>query len=232
MEPIPETLEAIGELDVYFDDGSLLEELQRQAAEARRIAPGLVGLSVAARTHGVTFTLVATGDEIAALDGVQYLSSGPCVEALTEERGLITDSADLLSEPRWHALSRASAAVGVASTLTFPVLDAGQVVGTVNLYGAADDTFDGKHQGLSAVFGGWAPGAVANADLSFSTRTLAQSAPARLREDAVVDTAVGIVAGSRGMDLIAAREDIEDAARRAGIPLAALARMIVEMGSV
>lgn len=58
MEPIPETLEAIGALDPYLDDGSLWEQLTR----------------------------VASDEVTAALDGVQYLTAGPCVDGLAESK--------------------------------------------------------------------------------------------------------------------------------------------------
>jgi GAF domain-containing protein len=229
MEPIPETLEAIEELDAAVDDDSLLEQLSWTTARAQEVAPDLAGVSLALRAQGVTFTLVATDEESAALDGVQYLTSGPCVEALDDGQGVSTTAQDLFSEPRWHALGRASAATGVRSTLTFPVVQAGQVVATVNLYGRSHDTFDGNREALAAVFGAWAPGAVANADLSFSTRRIAEQAPKQLRREALVDTATGIVAANRGVSLDAAREHLEDAAERAGVPVTALAEAVVHL---
>src|SRR5688500_1686555 len=108
MEPIPETLEAFGELEPYVDDGALLDPLRRTADLARDIAPGLVGFSIASHEHGVTFTLVATDDEIAALDGVRYVIDGPCTDAVTARQGIVTTSDDLFSEPRWRAFAQAT----------------------------------------------------------------------------------------------------------------------------
>jgi len=229
MQPIPETLEALAELDAYLDDGTLLDGLRDQSAVAQRLAPGLVGVSVTSREQDLTFTVVATDEEMAALDGVQYLGSGPCVEVLDAGQGMATTSADLFNEPRWRALAQAGAAAGVRSTLTFPVLADGEVTGTVNLYGRSDDTFDGKHALLADVFRAWAPGAVTNADLSFSTRAAAQQAPDRLRQDATIETAIGLVAAARDITVDEAREQMEDAAARAGVPLASLARAILHV---
>lgn len=229
VKPIPETLEAIGELDPHLDDGTLLEQLTRMADEARAIAPDVLGVSVAARSHGVTFTLVATDDVTAALDGIQYLASGPCVDGLAEEQVLSTTLGDLLSEPRWLAFGRAGAAAGVRSTLTLPIVAEGSVVGTVNIYGGSDGTFTGKHEELATTFGAWAPGAVANADLSFSTRRAAEEAPGRLRDRAQVDTAIGVLASARDVDVETAEEVLHDAARRAGVPVTTLARAILEV---
>ena len=228
MEPIPETLEALAELDAYLDEDTLADRLHRSATLAQRIAPDLAGISIASHEHGVTFTLVATDEEVAGLDGVQYLTSGPCVQAV-DGQGLTTTSEDLFAEPQWQALAQATAASGVRSTLTFPFFQGDEVVGTVNLYGRSDTTFDGKHQALAIIFNGWAAGAVTNADLSFSTRRAAEQAPAVLRADAVVETATGILASADGINLDSARAKLEDAADRAGVPIDKLARLVIEI---
>ncbi len=228
MEPIPQTLAALDELDNDMDDTALTSGLVATAERARGVAPGLVGVSVALRRLDVTFTLVASDDEIATLDAVQYVSSGPCVDAMDLGHGIATSPDGLLSEARWQDFARASAAAGVHSTLTLPVVGAdGEVMATVNLYGSSTDTFAGRHQQLAEVFGAWAPGAVVNADLSFSTRNAAEEAPARLEQLALLDTATGIIAGLREIPVTEARWQLEDAARRAGVPVVRLARVIV-----
>ena len=229
MEPIPETVDAIDELDPALDDGTLLEQLTRMADRARSVVPDLVGMSVASRDHDVTFTLVATDDEVAALDAVQYLDSGPCVDSFDSELGIVTTAEDLMDEDRWRAFGQATAAAGVRSTLTFPVVQEGAVVGTVNMYAAGTDSFSDRHEALAAAVGAWAPGAVANADLSFSTRRAAEQAPGRLQSQTLLDTAAGIVAVDHGLSVEEARERLEDAAVRAGVPLDKLARTIVHL---
>jgi len=227
VEPIPETLRALDDLDAHVDDVALSTSLASATETARRVAPGLVGVSLASRELGVTFTLVASDEEIATLDAVQYVSSGPCVDAIDLGHGITTSPGGLLSESRWHAFARASAAAGVQSTLTLPVVVDDEVVATVNLYGAASDTFVDRHQQLADAFGAWAPGAVTNADLSFTTRAVAREAPVRLEESALLDAATGLVAAQRDIPVAQARADLEDAARRAGVPAVRLARVIV-----
>lgn len=228
VEPIPETLQAFGELDFELDERGLEEQLRLSAALAEQLVPGLVGVSVGFRVEGLTFTLVATDAETATLDAVQYLTSGPCVDAIDLGHGIATPDG-LMSEQRWHDFARASAASGVRSTLTLPVLDGDVVVSTVNLYGRENETFTGKHAVLADLFGAWAPGAVANADLSFATRREAQQAPAQLREAAVVHTATGLVAAERNVSLEEARDQLHDAARRAGVPVHKLARVLLDL---
>lgn len=231
VEPVPETLEALDELETDIDDTALTTGLITTAGRAREVAPGLVGVSVALRRLDVTFTLVATDEEIATLDAVQYVASGPCVDAIDLGHGVATSPDGLLNESRWQDFARASAAAGVHSTLTLPVVAPdGDVVATVNLYGRTADTFEGRHRELADVFGAWAPGAVTNADLSFSTRRAAAEAPQRLEELALVDTATGVIAAQRGITVTEARAQLEDAARCAGVPLVRLARVVVGLG--
>src|SRR5215218_4681769 len=113
MEPLPETDEA---LDEYLeqDSSDLRQTLAEMAREARRIIPSCVGLSLGLVRENLTFTLVATATEIAAIDATQYLEGGPCV-AVTEGGAdvLDLDVQDLLDEERWTAFARASAAHGV-----------------------------------------------------------------------------------------------------------------------
>jgi GAF domain-containing protein len=151
------------------------------------------------------------------------------VEAGDEGRRIATSSEDLLDEPRWQAFAQATAAMGVRSTLTFPVMEGGRTVGTVNLYGSSDAAFEGKHQEIAAVFGAWSPGGVSNADLSFSTREAAVQAPERLRDQARVDVAIGIVAAMRQVDVQTAAELMLDASRRAGVPMPKLAEVIIHL---
>lgn len=228
MEPIPETLQAMDELDAVLDESALLDQLLATSGRARALVPGLVGVSLASRDQGVTFTVVASSDEIAALDAVQYLASGPCVDAIDLGHGIGTPDG-LLNETLWQEFARASAARGVRSTLTLPIVSDGQTVATVNLYGHADRTFNGQHDVLAEVFGAWAPGAVTNADLGFTTRATAERAPLYLRDAATVDTATGILAAQRSITVRVARGQLEDASRRAGVPVVELARVVVEL---
>jgi GAF domain-containing protein len=148
MEPIPETVEAVNELDPTYDEGDLLDYFTSLASDAREIVPDLVGVSIAGFDHGLTFTLVATGEDVAVLDAVQYAAGGPCVEAAHTEQ-LMELEPDVLGEERWRLFAEATAARAVRSTLTLPVLSEGRVAGTVNLYAASRRAFVEHHEQLA-----------------------------------------------------------------------------------
>jgi GAF domain-containing protein len=227
LEPIPETVEAVNELDPSVEDGDLLADLTELANHAQEIVPDLVGVSVARIAEGLTFTLVATAAEVAVLDGIQYIAGGPCVDGAHTEEVCEFNRDDVLDEQRWRLFAQATAARAVHSTLTLPVVGAGRVVGTINLYAAFDRAFVGHHDALAEVFGAWAAGAVVNADLPFDTRKEAEAAPQPVLQENLIGVAIGVMAAQLGVDVETAAERLHDAAVRAGVTLAQLARDIV-----
>ena len=194
----------------------------------RERVPSLVGLSLALFKEGLSVTLEATAAEIAELDAVQYLAGGPCVDSAREDAVVTFHSGDPTDESDWALFARASTSAGIGSTLTLPLTENDLVVGTVNLYAARVRAFEGHHRHVAAVFGAWAPGAVANADLDFDTRRVSQRAPATVREQLVLSRAVGLLVAKHDIAPDTARRRIEDAAERAGVTPADLARHVLD----
>src|SRR5215207_6223564 len=85
----------------------------------------------------------------------------------------------------------------------------------------------GHHEALAAIMGAWAPGAVRDADLEFSTRNVARQAPQHIEDRAVLDQAAGVVMAERGVDEETARGVLAQAAGRAGIPEIEVARAVI-----
>jgi len=225
VEPIPETRKAL-RLLAAGGDQHLGRDLDQAARALAGRMSGLVGFSITVVEQGVTFTYLASGLDVAGLDAVQYLDGGPCEEAMRAGERIQLDHADLMDERRWQLFAQAGDASGVASTLSLPIIEAGQVVGGVNLYGAEADTFEGRHEELAGLFGAWAPGAVSNADLSFSSRMEAARAVDRLEELALVDLAVGVLVAAHGIGPQEARARLERAAARAGVSVAQVAQLV------
>jgi GAF domain-containing protein len=228
MEPIPATVEAIDELDPVGDATHLMERLRRLADRAKEVVPELVGVSVAKLEEGLTFTLVATDTEIAALDGVQYAAGGPCVAGAEDDEILEFQPEQAVDEERWQLFAQATAARAVRSTLTLPILDpGGEVSGSVNLYAASPTAFEDHHEELADLFGAWARGAVSNADLSFSTRRQAEETPQRVRDQGTIDVAAGVLSVELHIDLDAALSRLRDAAARADVSAVEVARAVL-----
>ncbi len=225
VEPLPETTEALRELALQ-GEASLGVELYALARRVRAVVPDLVGLSLGVVADGVTLTLVSSADELAALDAVQYLDGGPCPTAAEQREPLDVNVGDLLDEERWQLYARATAAAGVASSLSLPILDGNTVLGGVNLYASTPDAFAGLHHEIAEAVGSEARLAVSNADLSFSTLKRAMEAPTRVREGGDINVALGIISESQGVNIPIARERLRNAAARAGITEAQAARAL------
>ncbi len=228
LEPTPETSEALRELGKYGDT-AVADSLTEMATHVQSVVPDLVGLSLGMVQEGLTFTLVASNETAARLDAVQYLDGGPCVAAGHSGKVVTQHGSDLLDEEQWRLFGLATAAAGVSSTLSLPILRDGRVFAGVNLYAGSEGAFDDHHDELAGLTGGWASGAVANADLSFSTRLEAAATPERLRERSTVDRAIGVLVAAHGVDDAAARERVRQAAARAGITEAQAAEAIIEL---
>jgi GAF domain-containing protein len=231
VKPIPETIAAAGQISRYSGEDDVIVALQRMGDQVSTVVPDCIGLSIAWAEYGVTFTLAASDAEIAVFDALQYLEDGPCVESIRSGELVETDHDQLMSEQAWRLFSAATAGAGIRSTLTFPIRVGGQVVGTVNMYGASDHAFEGHHEELAEICGAYAPDATSNADLTFDTREAARQTPENLRHEALVDRAVGMIVAQHGVDMEAARGRLQEAALRAGIAPHQLAAALVQLQS-
>lgn len=232
LQPLPETREAINELDPVDDIEDLLLDLLDQGRRVSQLVPDCIGLSLSTIARGVTLTLVASERDIAILDAVQYIDGGPCVESLSTGQVVAfepdTGAGGAELEASWALFAEATSAVGVRSTLTLPILDDDDVVvGSVNLYAASPRAFEGLHTEVAAIFSAWASGAVRNADLPFTTRDTARRAPRILRDAARVDAAVGALLTALDIDETEARIRLHDAALRGGVDEAQVAEFLL-----
>jgi GAF domain-containing protein len=231
VEPVPESREALERL-IDTGEEQFAAEVLRLGRRALEIVPECVGLSLAIMHYGLTFTLAATDEDIAGLDAVQYLDGGPCVSAAHDHARVEVEQDELFDEAQWQLYAQSSAAAGVRSSLTLPMLDeSGTVISTVNLYASTPDAFEGREDLLAAALGATAAKAVANADLSFNTRLEAAAGPERLDEAMDVSSALGVIAESQNVDMATARERLRAAAARAGISEAQAARAVIGLHS-
>ena len=217
---------ALDWLASYSRDRHLETSITTMGRRVREIVPQCLALSLGLLEEGLTFTLVSETREVAMLDAIQYVDGGPCVQAT--ESGEVVQATHLpTDEDLWHLFSRAQSVAGVASTLSLPILRGDRVVCGVNLYASETHAFDGHHDELADACGAWAEGVVTNADLAFTSRLRAAAAPARLRDNAFFDAATGFVAAHQDIDTESAATKIRDAAVRAGVSPADVARFLL-----
>jgi GAF domain-containing protein len=211
---------------VEYGDPYTATTLLAMGRRVQELVPECVGLSLALLDDGLTLTLVASDLRAAGVDAAQYLEGGPCVAAVDERRSISVTQDDLLDEHHWQMYAQVSAAAGIASSLSLPILADGLVIGSVNLYASTGDAFDGHHEELAAALDSDARHAITNADLTFSTRLKAAEAPMEYADQQDVDLATGIIAGSQDVDVTTARTRLQQAAAQAGITEAQAARAL------
>ena len=227
LEPIPPTAEAFELL--RGDDEGIESDVRRLAEEVRALVPAVVGVSLSFREPAVTFTLAATARDLATLDAVQYLHDGPCVAAVREgELHEVRETDDVLSEARWSAYARASAHLGIRSSLSVPVRLEGEVVGGLNVYAATVDAFDGRADAVAALVQAPVGSAVRDADLSFSSRLRAEQSVRTMENQITVDVAAGMLAEREHITVDEAITRLEQAAAQAGVPVASLAVLLID----
>jgi len=202
MEPIPPTADALARLE-RLGATEVHSGLESVARLLELIAPQCVGLSLV--EDGLTFTLAASDLQTVGLDAIQYLDGGPCADAVHGNEVLEVETT-ALSEDRRSMYARATAAHGVQSSLSMPLVDGDRAVGGVNLYGSTPDAFEDRVDEIATIVGAWARGAVRDVDL-----------------------ATGLLAASQGIDTQTAELRLREAAERAGISPVDVARTVIRM---
>lgn len=228
MEFLPRTQAALDEY-LTLADGELDESLMAMADAASTIVPDCVGLSLCLFEEELTFTLVAGDPRVAELDAMQFLDGLPRATAVLPHEIRDAPAQDPLDEEEWLLFAQASAASGIASTLSFPLLEGERVVGDINLYASTAEAFPGHHQELADALGTSALGAVTNADLEFWSRRRAVEAPHRLRDRRLIDVATGILAAREQVDVDTARDQLTEAARGAGVTDVQAAQVLIQV---
>jgi hypothetical protein len=230
MKPVPETVQALRALRLGDGERGDLADLERLSRRVEALVPTCTGMSIVQSATGITFTFVAAGAALQAAEPLDYLArSGnghgdTDGDATPHLRAVPTDPTD---EEVWRLAAAADAPRGVSSTLSLPLVEEGEVLGTVTLYGELPDTFDGREEEVAAVVGAWAPGATSNDDLWFSSRLRAAAAPTIVAEQETIDAAVGVAAVRLGLRLPEARRRLREASSRAGISEGTLARLLL-----
>lgn len=224
MEPIEETATA---LRVLGSSGLYAAHFEALTDRVQALVPHCVGLSLTLIQHELTFSFLVSDEALRALDAAQYIDGGPC-EASVAQRKVVPAEIDALDEGRWSLFAEASAAQGVRSSLSFPLIDDGQVVGGVNLYGSTPRAFDGHRTQIADLLGAWEAAYVTNADLTMASFEEAREAPERLEQTKVVDHALGMLIAARGMTLAEAQDVVRGAALRAGMKEADVAQIVVD----
>lgn len=234
MELIPQSTALLEELE-RDSDQRYRSSLSFWAQAAVAVVPDLLAVSFTVVRHDVTFTylrrlasfnrLVLTGDTPRSF--VSPHTPSPHVPSWTTP-GSAPRGTTRYDERTWRTSAPTVTAAHVRSSLTLPVLSADDTItGAFTLHGPHRGTFTGQVESLAAAVGAWAQGATVDTDLAFDSLTHAQTALARLRTQAILDRAVGIVAARHGVTAQAALTKLKLLAGRVDASLEDIAVAVV-----
>jgi len=188
---------------IVLGEDSLGTILDRVAQLARRTIAGVTAVSVTL-IHGEHANTAAFAGEVAhQLDERQYEQGyGPCLEAA--RRGQVIVVGDMASEQRWPKFTPHAVRHGVRSSMSVGLPVREQVIGALNLYAGAPDTFDADAVELARTFASYAAVALANASLYTSTAELAAQLQQAMESRAAIEQAKGVIMGQLRCDADAA----------------------------
>lgn len=212
VELLPQSREALAE---YLSPAAvdMEHELRMFEDKALRTVPECVAMSVTLLEDDLTFTLLGPRPVNA---GAMWASPRPASPAESADDGAGGPRA-AMDEEGWATMARAQASDGIASSVSLPVMHQGRAVLSIDLYASTEHAFHGHLGALADALGAWHAGAVTNADLGFESRSRAEAAPARLRDQRLVEIGIGLIAAREGVDIDTAEHLLISCAQAAGI---------------
>jgi GAF domain-containing protein len=185
-------LEHLGRLSLR--ELSMESLLQSLADQTKNVMPGDVEASVTLIIDGAPTTVVDTGSLALDLDHAQYeRGSGPCLNAA--RTGVMTEIADTRAEARWPDYARQAAERGNLSSLSVPLLLAGEqkLAGALNVYAREPAAFDASSRSVATGIAPYAAVAAGTVQAYRSARDMADNLQIALASRAVIEQAKGIL---------------------------------------
>lgn len=223
----PGLSDAFGELGrIVLAEHPLDSILNRIAELAKRLIPGATETSLTL-IHGRAATTPAyTGEVAMRLDEAQYAGdAGPCLEAARDGREVLVR--DIAADARWPSYGAAALAAGMRSSLSMPLPVQQQVIGALNIYGAAPGSFSEESAAVARTFAGYAAIALANAQVFAATAALAEQMKQAMESRAVIEQAKGVLMGQRRCTGDDAFDILRDISQRSNRKLRDVAEALV-----
>jgi GAF domain-containing protein len=162
------------------------QEVLELAADA---VPGVDEASLTIISEGQPMTSIYIGDRALELDKVQYdEGDGPCLAALRHQ-GL--ELVDLADDERWPRFCDVGRTLGIAATLSAPLIDGEGAKGALNLYSTTE--FGPEAPEVASLFADQLGVAAVNAALYVRSAEVAGQLRAAMESRAVIEQAKGII---------------------------------------
>lgn len=170
----------------------LTEMLTQVATFAVRAIPGADGAGLTLLEIDRADLIVKSELFVRAIDQIQYsIGEGPCISAA--DSGQTKMSGQLDEDPRWPVFGPRASGLGVHSALSLPLKTPTKILGAMNVYAHAPNSFDRRAQQLGESFAVPAALAVQHAQIFEQTIRLADQLHAGLNNRALIDQAIGVL---------------------------------------
>lgn len=200
-EPLPGALEA---LTGFVAGRQTLQETLLAVAElgCTAVDADMAGLTLLDLDRG-PITAVCTAEEAFALDKAQYaVDDGPCLDAY--RRQVVNRLGQIPDDPRWPSFAEAAAEQGVRSSLSVPLIVAGEGIGALNFYDHRAEHFAPEDEEAGLLFAGQAAVVASIASAYWEQADAAAGMRQAMASRAVIEQAKGVIMASMGCDSDAA----------------------------
>jgi GAF domain-containing protein len=142
------------------------------------------------------YTAAGSDERTVQLDERQYAGrQGPCLEALA--KGVPVLVADMASEGRWAPYPRQAVAMGVRSSMSYPLISGSETLGALNMYAFNDVPVGDDVQARARQLADRAAGVLAVALRMADSRQDNDNLRAALTSRSVIDQAMGVLMGQQ-----------------------------------
>jgi len=213
--------------DMAYESAGLTDLLTRVAELAVQAIPGADGAGLTLLEVDRADLIVKSEAFVRAIDDIQYgIGEGPCISAAAT--GQTKRSGELGIDPRWPLFGPRASALGVHSALSLPLVVTTGILGAMNVYAHAPDSFDNHSQNCGETFAISAALAVQNAQIIDQTTRFVGQLETGLKGRGLIDQAVGILRRRLGVSAGEALGQLKEMSDSQEIPLVAAASSVLK----
>lgn len=219
------SLASLARLPTATED--LRDMLTKVAAFAVQAIPGADGAGLTLLEIDRADLIVKSEQFVRAIDEIQYgIGEGPCISAAAT--GETRRSGMLREDPRWPQFGPRASELGVHSALSLPLIVSTGILGAMNVYAHAPDSFNERAQQLGETFAVSAALAVQHAQILEQTARLIDQMQAGVDGRGLIDQAIGILRRRDGCSADGGLDRLKEMSGQQHISLPAAARSVVE----
>jgi GAF domain-containing protein len=213
---------------ILLSEETLQSSLDLVCSMAEETISGTDGAGVTLARNGRTYTAAYTdGELVQKADEIQYqLDEGPCISALREKTTFRIDS--MSNETRWPRWAPEAAALGIASSVSVPLLVRDQAIGATKVYSSEENHYEAWAERVLKMFADQAAIVLANAADYSGAKEMAEQLKVALETRDTIGMAKGILILQEGVDEEGAFDMLRNASQHENIKLREIARQLID----